>query len=187
MRKYFVMLLGGLLCFSAAASAEEVRSELSCADFVPTEEGLARFPNLEGACEGVVERDGELFGLFRAIVRAPGNRTTVLYIPATDKTVRFSPEPGTHVIINGEKLRPINLTRGQEIRIYLSLAEFAKPNIEEVVLVTESNVLIEHEVETVAALPTTASLLPALGLGSLVLVGAGWLIRRRRVAVEVEA
>lgn len=187
MRKHFVMLLGSLLCFSAAVSAEEVVSELSCADFVPTEAALKRFPNLEGACEAVVERNGELFGLFRAIVRVPGNRTTVLYIPATDKTVRVHPEPGTHVLIDGRKTRPMQLTRGQEIRIYLSLTEFATPNIEEVVLVTESDVLIEHSVETVAALPTTASLLPALGLGSLALFGAGWLIRRRRVAGEMKA
>ena len=185
MKKSVGVLLGSLMFLAGHAAAEEVVSQLSCADFVPTPEALERFPNLAGACESVIERDGELFGLFRAIVRSPGNRTTVLYIPATDKTVRIHPESNSRVVINGRKLRPSQLERGQEIRVYLSVHEFAKPNITELVLISETDVLLEHEVEHVAALPTTASLLPALGLGSLAFLGAGWLIRRRRVLKSV--
>ena len=156
MKKWFGLLLGSLVFFAGSVVAEEdVVSELTCADFLPTPEALERFPDLAGACESVIERDGELFGLFRAIVRSPGNRTTVLYIPATDKTVRINPDSDSRVVINGRKLRPSQLERGQEIRIYLSVNEFAKPNVTEVVLVSETDALIEHVVEPVAALPTT--------------------------------
>lgn len=185
MKMVFGLLLVAMTVVANTASAEEVVSQLSCQDFLPTEEALERFPNLIGACESVVERDGELFGLFRAIVRSPGNRKLILYIPATDKTVSINPEPNSHVIINGRKTRPRELTRGQEIRIYLPALEFAKPNITEVVLVTESDLLIEHETTMVTSLPTTASLLPALGLGSVALLGTGWFVRRRRISRTV--
>ena len=156
MKKWFGLLLGSLVFFAGSVVAEEdVVSELTCADFLPTPEALERFPYLAGACESVIERDGELFGLFRAIVRSPGNRTPVLSLPATDKTVRINPDSDSRVVINGRKLRPSQLERGQEIRIYLSVNEFAKPNVTEVVLVSETDALIEHVVEPVAALPTT--------------------------------
>ena len=44
---------------SANASSQEM-TQLSCKDFIPTQEARERFPDLAGACEGVVERDGEL-------------------------------------------------------------------------------------------------------------------------------
>jgi hypothetical protein len=53
--------LAAVLLFPNANGQE--MTQLSCKDFVPTEEARQRFPDLAGACDGVVERDGELFGL----------------------------------------------------------------------------------------------------------------------------
>ena len=130
-------------------------SALTCADFKPTEEALARFPDLVGACESVVERNGELYGLFRAVVRRASSRSVTLYLPVTDHTFRIEPRSEARVLLDGVKTRPRDLQRGQEIRIYLSTSAFTKPNVEEVTLVTESEAVVQHFAEPVAALPTT--------------------------------
>jgi len=177
------LLVVGLSLVAANAFSQTTESALTCDDFRPTAEGLERYPNLEGACEAVIERDGELFGAFSAIVRRAGSETVTLYMPATDKTFRVTPDPETRIVIGGTSLRPSRLSRGQEIRVYLPVSEFAEPNVDEISLVTEANVVISHPIVPVAALPTTASLLPAIGLTSLGFLGAGWLIRRRRLRV----
>ena len=57
MRIKYLLLLG--LLAAGNASAQEMTA-LSCNDFRPTNEAIERFPDLVGACEGIVERDGEL-------------------------------------------------------------------------------------------------------------------------------
>ncbi len=138
-----------------AAESGVTPSALTCDDFVPTEAALARFPDLAGACETVVERNGELYGQFRAVVRRASFSSVTLYLPVTDHTFRVKPEGDARVLLGGVKVRPRDLRRGQEIRIYLSTAAFSTPNVEEVSLVTESDLIISHKVESVAALPTT--------------------------------
>ncbi len=162
-------------------SAEATPTALTCNDFVPTQAALERFPDLVGGCEAVVERNDELYGLFRAIVRRPGSRSVTLYLPATDHTFSVTPEDGARVLIGGRKVRPRDLQRGQEIRIYLAARAFSTPDIEEVALVTDSEVIVEHRVVAAAALPTTASPWPLLGLASLTLFGAGLGVRVRRL------
>ncbi len=58
------------------------------------------------------------------------------------------------------------------------------PNVEEVALVTESEAIVTYPAVAVASLPSTASPWPALGLASLLLLCAGWLMRRHRLAVR---
>ena len=60
---------------SMNTSGQEM-TQLSCKDFLPTEEARQRFPDLAGACEGVVERDGELFGLL--VPKCAGSEATTL-------------------------------------------------------------------------------------------------------------
>ena len=157
----------------SSAWAQTTPSALSCADFRPTPEALERFPNLRGACEAVVERNGELYGQFKVVVRTGGSQRMTVYIPATDKTVTINPDPSARVLLDGRKVRPRDLRRGDEVSIYLSVAEFAEPAIDDVFMVTDADVLIEHDVVPTAALPTTASPLPALLLSGLALMGIG--------------
>ena len=177
-----------LLCatffIAATASAQEM-SALTCEDFRPTPEALERFPNLAGACEGIVERDGELYALFRAIVRRVRANAVTLNLPATGNTFTVRPDSSARVLIDGRKTRTRDLVRGQEIRIYLAVSEFAKPDVEEIVMVTESDVLVELQIEEVEALPTTASIWPTAAFAGLLLLGAGYVLRRRRVRAEV--
>ncbi len=162
-----------------AAESESQPTALSCQDFKPTAEALARFPDLQGACEAVVERDGELYAQFVAVVRRVTNRSVTLNLPATDHTFTVTPDSSARVLLGGQSSRPRDLVRGQEIRIYLATSEFAKPDIEQVALVTEEAMMIVPVVET-PALPTTASMLPAIGLGGAALFLAGLTARRLR-------
>jgi hypothetical protein len=141
----FVGILGAAL-LSLNATGQEM-TQLSCKDFLPTEEARQRFPDFAGACEGIVERDGELFGLFRAEVRrVRGNRVT-LHLPATDHTFTVTPDPSSRVLVDGKKVRPRDLATRQEISIYLSASEFAKPDVEDIAFVTESDFLVDVPVD----------------------------------------
>ena len=180
-----IMIAGlGLLAFSALAqdpaNAPAVPTEMSCDDFVATTEAQQRFKDLEGACESIVERDGVLYAKTTAIVRRVTAGSVRLYLPSTDHTFTIRPDTDTYVLAAGVKTRPRDLVRGQEIRIYISVEEFGQPVIEEIALVTETEEIVVHVVEEVPALPTTASMLPALGLAGGFLLLCGGLIRRVR-------
>jgi hypothetical protein len=134
---------------SVNAHGQEM-TQLSCKDFVPSAEARQRFPDLAGACEGVVERDGELYGLFRAEVRrVRGNRIT-LHLPATDHTFTVTPDPSTRVLADGKKVRPRDLATRQEIRIYLSASQFATPDVDEVAFTTEADFVVDVPVDEVS-------------------------------------
>jgi hypothetical protein len=169
---------------AAAASAQEMTA-LSCDDFKPTPEALERFANLKGACEGIVDRDGELYAKFTAIVRRAAGNNVTLYLPATEHTFRVQADSSERVLIGGKKTRVRDLVRGQEIRIYLSVSQFAKPDIEEVAFITEEDMIVDIEIERVPALPTTASIWPTLAGAGLLLLGVGYALRRQRFRAEL--
>jgi hypothetical protein len=181
MKPFYAVFAALIIGFAPPSFAQQV-SELACADFKPSPAALERFPDLIGACEAIVEREGELYGKFTAVVRRVRGSTATLHLPATDHTFNVSPDSATRVLVEGRKTRVRDLVRGQEIHIYLAVSEFAKPDIEEVMLVTESNILLTTEIQPAPMLPKTASLLPAIGLAGLVFLGVGFLFRRQRLA-----
>ena len=135
---------------SANAPAQEMTG-LSCKDFIPTHEARERFPDLAGACEGVVERDGELYGLFRAEVRRVRGNNITLHLPATGHTFTVKPDPSTRVLVDGKKVRPRDLATRQEIRIYLSAGEFAKPDVQEIAFATESDFVVDVPIDELSS------------------------------------
>ncbi len=186
--KQLVVLSAGLL-LSVGAQAQD--AAMSCEDLAENyrvssaANNLTDSPDLFGACEEVVMRDGSPFIKVRAVVRRTGRDSVRLYVPATDRTVEVTPEQDLRVMLDGRKVRPSRLERGQEIRIYLSVAEFTRPRpepVQQVAMVTEAEEIREVQATPVAALPTTASVWPGVGLlGGLLLLG-GALLRRLRAA-----
>ncbi len=154
---------------------------LSCNDFRPTPAALDRFPELVGACQGVVEINGELYAKFEAVVRRVVGRALTLYIPAVDRTMRVTPPSNALAEISGRKVRMRDLARRQEISIYLSISEFAEPVIDELAFITEDDTLVEADAEPVAALPTTASPWPLIALFGVLMLGGGLLLRQIRI------
>jgi len=185
--KTLISLLAVTLSFSAttAWSQAAATTSLTCQDFKPTQEALERFPDLKGACESVVERNGELYGRFTAIVRRVGVSSVTLYLPATDHTFTVNPSADTRVEVNGRKVRPRDLSRGDEIHIYLAADVFGTRNepVKAVAMETESDEIVEVATQPAQALPTTASPWPTVGLAGMALLGVGLLMWRRRTAV----
>lgn len=189
MKKLTITLFGAAMMAGASASAED--APMTCEqlqeDYKVTgaAEQLADSPDLFGACEEVVMRDGSPFIKVKAVVRRAGRDTVRLYVPATDRTVEITPEEDLRVMIDGRKVRPSRLDRGQEIRIYLSVAEFTRPRpepVQQVAMVTEQEEIRDVPATPVAALPTTASMLPALGLFGALFVAGGLGLRRLRAS-----
>ena len=149
MKIYAPALILAAALLSTNATGQEM-TQLSCKDFIPTQEARERFPDLAGACEGVVERDGELYGLFRAEVRRVRGNNITLHLPSTDHTFTVRPDPATRVLVDGRKVRPRDLATRQEIRIYLSASEFAKPDVQEIAFMTESDFMVDVLVDDVS-------------------------------------
>ncbi len=171
-----------MMALGAGSALAQTPSDLTCDDFRPTAEAQAAYPELLGACEDVVEIKGELYAQFKAVVRRARGRSVTLYLPATDRTFKVEPKPGARVtLLAGGKIRPRELVRGQEITIHLSIRKLAELNVDEVALITDENVMLEHRVMPAEALPTTASPWPAVALAGVVLLGAAGAIRRLRV------
>ncbi len=184
--KMLKYLMATLVFVAVGAQGAATPTDLTCDDLrerlEPTPEALARFSELEGSCEGVVERNGALYMITTAVVRRAGNRTVTLYLPSTDHTFDVSPRRNSRVLLDGNKVRPRDLSRGQQIQIYLSVDEFTQPRIDEIAMATPNDDIVSHPMEPTSALPTTASPLPTFALFGLLLLGAGFVIRRLRVA-----
>jgi hypothetical protein len=155
----------------------------SCSDFKPTPEAAARFAELKGACESIVDINGRTFAKVTAIVRRATPNSVTLNIPATDNTFTLKPDPSRRVQIGNQKVRPADLARGQEIHIYIPTDTFAESNVTEVAMVEEPAEVVPATIETVpaepeAALPTTASSLPTIALVGVALLFVGGVFRR---------
>ncbi len=166
----------------AGSALAQTPSDLTCDDFKPTAAAIEKYPHMVGACEDVVEIDGELYAEFKAVVRRARGRSVTLYLPATDTTFKVETKPSARVrLTRGGKIRPRELVRGQEVSIHLSTREFMDLNVDDIEFTTEDDLLLTHHITPASALPTTASPWPAVALGGVVLLVTAGAIRRLRV------
>jgi hypothetical protein len=80
-------------------------------------------------------------------------------------------------------MRIRDLSRGDEIGIYLKVDSFFQDRVQEVAFAVPDDAAETHTLvplQDAPSLPTTASLLPALGLTSGLLFAAGMFLRRFR-------
>jgi hypothetical protein len=157
MKKKIILVAAALMISTGAVAAEMTCDEIIAQmNREATPEALERFKDLRGSCEGVVEKDGELFMTTRMVVRRVTPSAVTLFLPATDETIRVETDSSTRVMSNGRMRRTRDLSRGDELNIYVSVEEFTQPIIDEVALPQET---VEETVEVpavvVAALPTT--------------------------------
>ena len=149
----------GTLLLGVSAVAQDPAP--TCADVLAkmhleaTDAAKERFKDLEGSCMGVVERNGELFMTTKMVVRNVSGNNVTLYLPATDRTFRVRAESGSRLMIGNTRVRPRDLNRGQELNMYVSVAEFTQPVIQEIAFATESEEIIIAPVVVVTAMPTT--------------------------------
>ncbi len=170
-----------------SAQAADPKRLGSCADYKDryqaTEETKRRFGMLAGACEGVYDIDGSLYVRAEMVVRSIRGNTVKLYLPATDETVEVSPDMNHSAILDGRKRRVRDLSRGDEIQLYISMDKFFEDRVDEIAFAADDDAdayVHLHSADEVDALPTTASALPLMGVISGLLFAAGGLLRLRR-------
>jgi hypothetical protein len=175
-----------------------------CGDIAFSADINNRFPNARNACVGIVERGGKPYAHFQARIVAVRGNTVEAQFKAPDgtysKTIAFTPPSDARVKIQGRSYRYGELTRGQELDVYLppdrweiEVARDADPNVD---FLTAQQVepvpLTEPTTQLAAALPATAGALPFLALlGTLLLLWGGglaaldaWLVRLRAASGE---
>lgn len=147
---------------STAYAVDPQLSETTCAQlgeaYEMTAEAEERFANLKGTCEGVYEVNGAMYVKAKAVIRNIRGNKVRLYLPATDHTFEVTSDPSGRVHVGSRKMRVRDLSRGDEIGIYLSVDKFANKRVDAVAFATEDSAteeIIEVEVTAVKALPTT--------------------------------
>ena len=177
------------LCAFGVASAYAVDPQRvgECADLrdhmEPTAEALERFSDLQGSCEGIYEINGAKYVRSQAVIRSKRGGKVTLYLPATDRTFEATPDTSGRVWVGNRKMRIRDLSRGDEVGIYLSMDKFFQEQVDEIALAVPDESADTHTLvplNPAPALPTTASVLPALGMTSGLLLAAGLLMRRFR-------
>ena len=191
MRNSIVTTLSAL-ALSAFALPAAAQTDLTCADIDFNAEVRANYPDVDKACLDVVEINGERFAKVSAeIIRTRGNTATFKF-KHNDGT--FGPvqtttlAPEWRANIGGREYRIRELTRGQELNVYLPSdrweADLASPETAYVAYTGYTMMDDTEEETTMAALPSTASPLFAIGgAGGLALLLASALgIYRRRTS-----
>mgnify|MGYP001827131450 FL=1 len=191
LKKKVVLAVGMTLAVSAGQLvAQETNSvgavqstTVTCADLNWSAEVLARNPDIAAMCQTVYEKDGTLFAKTSIeVVRVRGNTMTFRpkHIDGTlgdSRTVTL--DSSWRATIGGRQYRASDLSRGQNLNVYVPEDRFALA-FEDDDGLDDSDMM--HEIEDATEMPTTASPLFLVGLvGGAFLALGGMLtgIRRR--------
>lgn len=182
---------GVILALSCTHPAEA--QEISCRDLTFTGPVARQFPQAQEACLDVETREGRPFAHFQARIRSVRGNTVEAEFKMPDGTysrpISVTPDPEARVRIGGRSYRYRDLSRGQELDVYLppDRWEIVVPADTEEQFAAAPTVLIFAIAEpapTVAAntLPRTATPLPLIGALGALLTALGFAvvaIRRR--------
>ena len=177
--------IAGVAALLASLWCQFALAQSNCGDIVFSSDISSRFPNARNACLDVVEKNGPNFAHFKArIARVSGNSVEAEFRQADGswgRPVQFQPDPSARVRIAGQSYRYRDLSRGQELDVYLPPDRWAiavpETDVEFIVAEEVEYVELQEPTQQFAGnLPRTASSLPLLGVVGLVLVGMGGLL-----------
>jgi len=165
----------------------------SCRDITFTGPVAREFPNARDACLGVETRDGRPYAHFEARITSVRGNTVGAEFKMPDGTygrpISFSPDQGSRVRIAGRDYRWSELSRGQELDVYLPPDRWevvvpSDPAQSFAAAPTVAAFAISEPAPALAAntLPRTASVLPLVGALGGLLTALGFAvagIRRR--------
>ena len=188
MLKKMIVITGLGLALSAGstfAQEEKVESTaVTCADLNWSAEVLARNPDIAAMCQTVYEKDGKLYAKTSVeVVRVRGNTMTFrpLHIDGTKGDSRsVTLDPSWRAEIGGRSYRASDLSRGQQLNVYLPEDRFA-------LAVVDADGLDEGDfvvIDDATAMPETASPLFLFGLagGAFLALGGMFTTLRRRLS-----
>jgi hypothetical protein len=177
MKKSSLIGAAGVL-LALSCSQATLAQQPSCRDLTFTGPVLSQFPQAGEACLGVETREGRPYAHFNARIRSVRGNTVEAEFKMPDGTysrpISVTPDPDARVRIAGRSYRYRDLSRGQELDVYLP------PDRWEIVVPADTEqfaaaptvvvLAITEPAPTLAAntLPRTASPVPLIGaLGAL--------------------
>ena len=190
--KKTIGLLASLTLFAGVTATQSAYAQGGCGDITFTGEIGTRFPEAKNACLDMVNKDGQELAHFKAeIMGVSGNQVRARFkLPngQYSQTYAFTPQSGSRVNIAGQRYRFNELSRGQELDIYLppDRWEFDVPASDNFATAAPADVvrITTITVASAATLPHTASSVPLVGMLSVVLLalGTGFTLIRRRLS-----
>jgi hypothetical protein len=187
-------LLASLTLFGGLAATQSAMAQGGCGDITFTGEIGTRFPEAKNACLDMINKNGQQFAHFKAeIMGVQGSQVRARFkLPngQYSQTYAFNPDPSSRININGTRYRFNELSRGQELDVYLPADrfEFDVPQTESFASAAPADVVRITTITVAAApartLPKTASSVPLVGALSVVLLalGTGLALVRRRLS-----
>jgi hypothetical protein len=186
-KKKIVLAVGMTAALSSGQLfAQAVESTtVTCADLNWSAEVLAANPDIAQMCQTVYERDGKLYAKTSVeVVRVRGN--TITFSPKrTDGTLgdsrSITVDSSWRANIGGRQYRASDLSRGQNLNVYLPEDRFALA-LEDDDGLDDTDMM--HDIEEATEMPTTASPLFLVGLAGGAFLALGGLLSgiRRRLA-----
>lgn len=181
---------GVILALSCTQPAQA--QEITCRDLTFTGPVASQFPQAQDACLGVETREGRPYAHFEARIRNVRGNTVEAEFKMPDGTysrpISVTPDPEARVRIAGRSYRYRDLSRGQELDVYLppDRWEIVVPADTEEFAAAPTVVIlaIAEPAPALAAntLPRTASPLPLIGALGALLTALGFAVvalRRR--------
>lgn len=180
-------LLCGLVVLSTDALAQRTDRAFTatgrnCSDIVWQADVLQRYPDIDDACQEVVEYDGREYVRFVGTVQSSSTESMTMQFEGTDQEITLTTPDDLSLFVDGRPTRARRLQRGQELTFHVPadqfVAHFFEPGSETEFVVVR--IVQAPAAQQVAAatpgrtLPQTASILPSIGLlgALLMLVGA---------------
>ncbi|MCX2981543.1 hypothetical protein EYC98_11790 [Halieaceae bacterium IMCC14734] len=178
-----MFLVGGVFVAMVSGPTAFAQDDLSCSDIDWSSAVTDQVPNVAAACDEVVVKNGKMFARVKVELQRVRGRTLTFKLINKDGSSGGSytqkVEPEWRANIDGTKYRPRELSRGQQLNIYLPHDRWAIIHEDE-----DGPDVIDAVVVTAAPmLPKTASPLPLIGLfgaGFVALAAGMGALRRRR-------
>jgi hypothetical protein len=180
--------VGAAAVLLALAWAQPSMAQGNCGNIQFSGDILRQLPQARNACLEVVTREGQQYAHFNArVIRVQGN-TVEAEFKLPDGTyaspVAVTPNPDSRVKIQGRTYRYRDLSRGQELDVYVppDRWEIVVPTDPEVEFVAATTVTTFAIAQPAPSLPRTASPLPLLGALGGLLTALGFVVMtvRRR-------
>jgi hypothetical protein len=166
-------------------------AQLGCDDLTFTGPVARQFPDARDACLGVETREGRPYAHFNARIRNVRSNVVEAEFKLPDGTygrpITFMPDPDARVRIAGRDYRYRDLSRGQELDVWLppdrwEIVVPADPEQSFAAAPTVAVFAISEPTPALAAntLPRTASVLPLAGAFGALLTVLGFAVARIR-------
>jgi hypothetical protein len=173
-----ILLIVATMIFAANSLADE------CSDVQFGGELQDRYPKIDEACLGILDYRGEQYVSLSGKIVSANSRVIALRWKRPDGSYikdifrSKSLDPSFRINLDGKDVRPSSLQRGQEINTYVKLGGDIATLMSDANLETAAVTAMAVDFDPApVAMPTTASMLPTLGLLGFLSLVVGGLIR----------